>query len=148
MRDDRAARGRAVVLRLAGLYGPGRHHLLDQVRAGALEIAGEGAHHLNLVHRDDVCGAVLALLAAPAESAEGAFNVADDAPATKTEVIRWLAARLDRPAPRFVGGAASRREAFAAPPDRIISNARLKARTGWRPQYPTFREGYAAILSA
>jgi len=148
LRETHAARRRAVVLRLAGLYGPERHHLLDQVRAGAADVAGEGAHHLNLAHRDDAAAAVMALLAAPGGPDHEVFNVADDAAGTKAEVVGWLAERLGRPAPRFAGGAASRREGFAAPPDRIISNARLKARTGWRPRYPTFREGYAAILSA
>ena len=118
------ARRRWFVLRPAGIYGPGRHHLLDQVRAAAPEIAGEGGHHLNLVHRDDVGAAVLALCAAPA-AADEVFNVADDAPAPKAEVVRWLAERTGRPVPRFAGGAASRRHGFAAPPDRIISNAKL-----------------------
>ncbi len=146
LREAGAARRQAIILRLAGLYGPGRHHLLDQVRAGTPEIAGEGTHHLNLAHRDDVAGAVMALLAAPDLAAEEIFNVADDAAATKAEVVAWLAERLGRPAPRFTGGAASRRGGFAAPPDRIISNARLRSRVGWRPRYPSFREGYAAIL--
>ncbi len=148
LRETPAARRQAIVLRLAGLYGPGRHHLLDQVRAGAPQIGGEGTHHLNLIHRDDAGAAVMSLIAAPEAPGDVIFNVADDAAATKAEVIGWLAERLGRPAPRFAGGAASRRNGFAAPPDRIISNVRLKAGTGWRPRYPTFREGYAAILSA
>jgi len=148
LQEARAARRCGIILRLAGIYGPGRHHLLDQVRAGAPEIAGEGTHRLNLVHRDDVCAAVMALIAAPGLPPDAIFNVADEAPAPKAEVIRWLAEQTGRPAPRFVGGSASRRHGFAAPPDRIISNARLKRQLGWRPRYPSFREGYAAILSA
>jgi nucleoside-diphosphate-sugar epimerase len=148
LRRGSGACGRWFILRLAGIYGPERHHLLEQVRAGAAEISGSGAQHLNLAHRDDICAAVLAAFTAPASLSGGIFNVADDAPAPKAEVARWLAEQLGRPAPRFTGGAASARRGFASPPDRLISNAKLKATLGWKPRYPSFREGYAAILSA
>ena len=148
LRRGSGACGRWFILRLAGIYGPGRHHLLDQVRTGAAEIAGSGAQHLNLAHRDDICAAVFAAFAAPASLSGGIFNVADDAPAPKAAVVRWLAEQLGRPAPHFTGGTASARRGFASPPDRLISNARLKAKLGWKPRYPSFREGYAAILSA
>jgi nucleoside-diphosphate-sugar epimerase len=148
LRLGSGACGRWFIMRLAGIYGPERHHLLDQVRAGAAVITGSGAQHLNLAHRDDICAAVLAAFTAPASQAGGIFNVADDAPASKGEVVRWLAEKLGRPAPRFTGGAASARRGFASPPDRLISNARLKAKFGWKPRYPSFREGYAPILSA
>ncbi len=148
LRQAGDACGRWFILRLAGIYGPGRHHLLDQLRAGAAELPGDGAHHLNLAHRDDIAAAILAALAAPARWSNRIFNVADDAPAPKEEVLRWLAGQLGRPPPRFTGGAASGRRGFAVPPDRIISNARLKAELGWRPRFPSFREGFAALLSA
>lgn len=148
LREGRGSRRRWFILRLAGIYGPQRHHLLDQVRAGAAEIAGSGAPHLNLAHRDDICAAVMAAFAAPDSLADGIFNVADDTPTPKAEVVRWLTEKLGVPAPRFTGGAASARRGFASPPDRIISNARLKTQLGWRPRFPSFREGYAAILSA
>jgi nucleoside-diphosphate-sugar epimerase len=136
------------ILRLAGIYGPGRHHLLDQVRAGTLEIAGDGLHHLNLAHRDDISMAILAAFAASPALHDEIFNVVDDTPTPKAEVVRWLAVQVGQPAPRFAGGPASGRCGFSTPPDRLISSARLKSALGWRPQYPSFREGYAAILSA
>lgn len=148
LRESRGACRRWFILRLAGIYGPGRHHLLDQVRSGAAEIAGTGEHYLNLVHRADICGAIMALWRAPAAVADGIFNVVDDTPTRKDEVIRWLSQQVGRPAPRFAGGAASERRGFASPANRRISNERLKAALGWRPQYPSFREGYAGILSA
>lgn len=133
------------VLRLAGIYGPGRHHLLDELRAGAREIAGRGDQHLNLIHRDDIVAAVWAALEAPAAITGGIFNAADDHPAPKTEMASWLAAQLGMPAPSFTGRTeASRR---AATPDRIISNRKLKSILGWQPQFPSFREGYKKILS-
>jgi nucleoside-diphosphate-sugar epimerase len=137
--------GRAFVLRLAGIYGPGRHHLLDQLRAGAAELPGRGEHRLNLAHRDDICAAIWAAFIAPPAAAGGAFNVADDAPAAKAEVVAWLAARLGVAAPRFTGepAAAARR---AVTPDRVIANEKIKRELDWRPRFPSFREGYAEIL--
>lgn len=146
LRDAANACRRWVILRLAGIYGPDRHHLLDQVRAGATELPGSGHHHLNLAHRDDIVAAILASFSFSSERTGEIFNVADDAPATKAEVVAWLAGRLAMPCPRFSGGPASGRRGFVLPPDRIIANARLKAALGWRPRFPTFREGYAALL--
>ena len=130
-----------VVLRLAGIYGPGRHHLLEQVRSG--EAAGRAESHLNLAYREDIAAAVWAAWRAP----EGAriYNVADDGAATKGEVVAWLAARLGVGLPRFTGVPAGGRRAVT--PDRIIANDRLKSELGWRPGCPTFRDGYEKILS-
>ncbi len=143
LRAAEGARRRWFVLRLAGIYGPGRHHVLDQVRAG--EVAGVGGNRLNLAHRDDIVSAIVMCLTAPAELASDIFNVADDDPAPKRDVVAWLATTMGLPAPRFTGEASTMGRAVT--PDRIILNAKLKVRLGWRPTYPTFREGYASFLS-
>ncbi len=135
-----AAKAR-VVLRLAGIYGPGRHHLLEQVRAGVA--SGRAENHLNLAYRDDIAAAVWAAWGAAAGGQ--IFNVADDGAATKQEVVGWLAARLGVAVPTFSGEPAAGRRAVT--PDRIIANDRLKSSLGWRPAFPTFREGYEKILS-
>jgi nucleoside-diphosphate-sugar epimerase len=133
------------VLRLAGLYGPGRHRLLDDLRSGTTMLAGQGGHHLNLVHRDDAVAAIWAALGAPGGCASAIFNVADDRAATRAEVVGWLAARLGVAAPGFTGTAAGGRRAVT--PDRIIGNGKLKAALGWRPRFAGFREGYENLLS-
>ncbi len=133
-----SAAWRWFVLRLAGIYGPGRSHLLEQVRTG--EVAGRGEHRLNLAHRDDIAGAIWAALAAPAPVGNEVFNVADDAPAPKREVVAWLAQQLGVPEPRFTGEPAAGRRAIT--PDRTIANAKIKRVLGWRPQYPSYREGF------
>jgi nucleoside-diphosphate-sugar epimerase len=138
-----AAWQRSFILRLAGIYGPGRHHLLEQVRTG--EVAGSGDHHLNLIHRDDIVSAIAACLTARAGIANEIFNVADDGAARKSEIVNWLAAELGLPQPRFSGCPAEGRRAVT--PDRVIMNEKLKSVLGWRPRYPTFREGYANLLS-
>lgn len=144
LRSSRAAE-RWFILRIAGIYGPGRHHLLDQLRAGDV-LPGVGSHRLNLAHRDDICAAILATFAAGNDLKDEVFNVADDAPATKQEVASWLAAQLGRPEPRFDPTMASARRAIV--PDRVILNRKLKQLTDWKPAFPDFRAGYRAILTA
>jgi nucleoside-diphosphate-sugar epimerase len=133
------------ILRLAGIYGPDRHQLLDRLRAGESALPGRENCHLNLVHRDDICAAIWAAFAAPVGTANLVLNVADDGAAPRAEVAGWLAAQLGRPPPQFTTEAAAGRGHLT--PDRIVANDRAKAALGWRPQFPTFREGYAKILS-
>jgi nucleoside-diphosphate-sugar epimerase len=142
-------RRRWFVLRLAGIYGPGRHLLLDQLRAGADVLPGTGNNRLNLVHRDDVVATILDCLGAPTGVANEIFNVSDGQPATKREVVEWLAQQLGRPVPVFDGiQPPSARRGGEPVPDRLISNAHLRACLHWRPRIPSFREGYRALLDA
>lgn len=136
-----ALAGGACVLRLAGIYGPGRHALLDQLRAGARVLPGHGAGRLNLIHRDDAAAAVWAVLECGGAGGE-IFNVCDDGAASRGEVVRWLAEKTGAAAPVFSG------EGARGTLDRAISNAKIKTRTGWRPRFATFREGYEAMLDA
>ncbi len=142
MHAEGTARGVAV-LRLAGIYGPGRHQLLDSLRNGAEELPGRGDYYMNLVHRDDIIGAIRAAFSRPA--AQGVFNIADDSAATRGEICGWLARQLGRAAPRFSGVAAGGRRAALL--HRLIVGRRAKDQLGWHLRYPTFREGYAPILS-
>ncbi len=119
--EETALCSRWFILRLAGIYGPGRHHLLEQVRAG--EMAGRGDHHLNLIHRDDIVAAMWAAFGVPPVVANEIFNVADDGAALKGEITAWLAAQLGLPAPRFTGEPAAGRRTVA--PDRIIAYTKI-----------------------
>ena len=92
---------RVWVLRLAGLYGPGRHHLLDAVRAGEKTFPGGGEHWVNLLHRDDAAARHSRLCRAPKPTVRGGiYNVADDEPVRKRELVAWLAGRLGQDAGR------------------------------------------------
>jgi nucleoside-diphosphate-sugar epimerase len=137
--------GRHFILRLAGIYGPGRHHLLDQLREGAATLNGSGAHRLNLVHRDDIVAAILTCLDAPTKIGSEVFNLADTAPALRSEVVAWLAQQLGRPVPNFDGATTARRGG-APMPDRIISSAKIQQVLGWRPRFPDYRAGFGEIL--
>lgn len=85
------------VLRLAGIWGPGRDPSDWMARRGPV-IDGDGTGYLNLIHRDD---AVTALLAAARRRAAGVFTLADDAPSRRRDLYPALAARLGVAAPRF-----------------------------------------------
>lgn len=141
-----SACARWFIFRLAGIYGPERHHLLTQLREGATSLGGEGSYHLNLAHRDDIVAALLAGLAAPPGLRNEIFNVSDTAPAPRGEVVRWLAGRLGREMPGFDGVAGVRRGGEPMP-DRRISGAKLGRVLGWRPRYPDYRAGYENLLS-
>lgn len=130
----------ATVLRLGGIYGPGRTRLIDDIAAGRATIASGPPRYANRIHRDDAAGAIAHLLSI-GEPADLYLGVDDD-PADEADVIRWLAARLGVPVPPVAPGA-------AAPPGRRGNkrclNARLRA-AGYAFVYPTFREGYGALL--
>jgi nucleoside-diphosphate-sugar epimerase len=135
----------AVILRLSGIYGPGRGYWLRQFLAGEARLEGDGTRVLNMIHRDDV---VSALLAALARGQPGRiYNVTDDEPVTQRDLFAWLAHTLNRPMPPQAPpeAGAQRRRGLTS---KRVSNARLRAELGWTPRYPTFREGFLAELRA
>ena len=131
----------ATVVRLAGIYGPGRDWLVRRARAGAC-CAGDPPKFTNRIHRDDCAGVLAHLVHLDARGqVDDVYIGVDDAPVEECEVLDWLAARLGAPAPRRV-----RADAGAAPGSgKRCSNARLRA-SGYRFRHPTWREGYAAVL--
>jgi nucleoside-diphosphate-sugar epimerase len=134
------------VFRLAGIYGPNRHFLLNQLREGRGTIPGRGDYHMNMIHRDDIVGAILAALKGVAPS--GIYNIADDGPATKETVLNYLAEKLGLPVPAFdpsnIPPRLKRRGGRM--PDRLVSNRKAKTQLGWQPKYSSYREGYAELI--
>jgi nucleoside-diphosphate-sugar epimerase len=134
---DAAARGVPTrLLRLSGLYGPGRAGLLERVRSGALALGpGDGAW-MNFCHRAD---AVAFALAALARGRDGAIYHGSDAePPRRREVVRWVAERLGIPPPERVSGPPG--------PDRRIRSERTREALGVALAYPSFRDGFAELL--
>lgn len=142
---------RYFILRLAGIYGPGRHHLLDQLRNNFIRTEDLVERHLNIIHRDDIRSALYACLFAPEEMRDQIFNVVDNYPVRKKNLLCWLGDQLgiplssnqaidDHPAQ---GGESSRWRGLA---DRKISNKKIKTMLGWSPAYPSYKEGYQNIL--
>jgi nucleoside-diphosphate-sugar epimerase len=139
---------RVAVLRLAGIYGPGRSLYLNRMREGGLTLPGSGEEYLNLIHRDDVVSAILAVLAA---EVEGIFNVADGEPAKKQEIVAWLAEQLSVEVPTFDpelnAGRSQRRRVGGHLPNRRVAAQSIQKATGWQPRFRSFREGYKALLA-
>jgi len=137
------------ILRLAGIYGPGRHYLLDQVEKGDGSIPGRGDHTLNMIRLEDIVGALRCALNPQNEADSGIYNIADDAPATKAEVVEWIAAKTGLPKPRFDPSVVSPRLARrgGSMPDRRILNGKAKRAFGWTLRYPDFRSGYRDLIA-
>lgn len=139
---------RSFVLRLGGIYGPGRHHLLT--RAGADYTVAEGDDiFLNPIHVDDAAAAIWA--AAGADRVDGGiFNVVDNAPARKGEIVRYLAGELRRRKLRWseVNRAVAGAGRGGVRPNRRISNRKARELLRWSPAYPDYRAGYASLLES
>lgn len=137
---------RSFVLRCAGIYGPGRHYLLNALRAGTTRFGGEPGFRMNLIHRDDIVAAVLACFAAPAQVGSEIFNLSDGASATRAELVGWLAQASGAPQPIFDGAVPSARKGGEPTPDRIIVADRIRRTLAWAPRFADFRAGYAPLL--
>lgn len=133
----------AVILRVAGIYGPARGHSFKQFLRGDARIEGTGARWLNMIHRDDVIGVIIAALhAAPAGET---FNAADNVPVSQRDFFAWLAAELNRPMPPTVSGDAEilRKRGVT---NKRVSNAKLRAELKYALKFADFRAGYAAEI--
>ena len=133
----------AVILRVAGIYGPDRGYWFKQYLKDAATIEGKGERILNMIHRDDVVGAIIAALknGRPGEI----YNAVDDEPVEQLSFFRWLSETLGRDLPRFVP---EDREGLCKRgiTNKRISNRRLKAELGYQFKHRTFRQGYAAEI--
>jgi nucleoside-diphosphate-sugar epimerase len=134
----------AVILRVAGIYGPGRGHAFKQYLRNEARLEGDGSRILNMIHRDDVAGCIRVALQSgrPGET----YNAVDDEPVMQRRFFQWLSEVLGKWMPPV-----------AAPGDpaygkgrggnKRVSNRRLKMELGYRFKYPTFREGYTAEIA-
>jgi nucleoside-diphosphate-sugar epimerase len=129
----------ASILRLTGIYGPGREWLLTQVRRG-YRVVTDPPLYGNRIHVDDAAGLMAFLLEADHRGValDDVYIGVDDAPAPLADVVAWLREYLG--VTEWADDASVRRTG-----SKRCSNARAKA-LGWTPKYPSFREGYAAIL--
>ena len=135
------------IFRLPALYGPGRSPL-DRLRDGTARIVRKPGQVFNRIHVDDAVSGLFASMARPRPGA--AYTLCDDEPAPADVVMEGAARRLGLPRPPEVDlddpsvSEAMRR--FYRDSKRL-SNARAKAELGWRPQYPSWREGLEAMLA-
>ncbi|CAN5302874.1 SDR family oxidoreductase [soil metagenome] len=134
------------IFRLPGIYGPGRS-VVERLRDGSARLVRKPGQVFNRIHVEDVVAGLFASMDRPAPGRP--YNLVDDEPASAAVVMEWAADRMGLPRPPEVSwddpevSDAMRRFYLD---NKRISNARAKAELGWRPKYPTWREGLASLL--
>lgn len=135
----------ARVLRLPGIYGPGRS-ALERVTSGTAHRIALPDQVFSRVHVDDIVEAILLALSAPA----GAYNIADDLPSSQNAVIELACALLGQPLPPLQtldeAGLSPMARGFYAE-NRRVANRKARRVLGWQPRFATYREGLAALLA-
>ena len=134
--------GIGVVLRFAAFYGPDQslRDFLDVVKRGWSPLPGREDAYWSSVAHTDAASATVAALDIPS----GAYNVCDDEPLTRREWVNVAATALGvgppRMLPRFLVALAGKTVELLSRSQRM-SNAKLKAASGWTPVYKSAREG-------
>ncbi len=142
---SRDARKSIQILRLAGIYGPGRNALV-QLKNGTAQRVIKPDQVFNRIHVDDIAAAIAAALAY--EGGSDVWNVADDEPAPPQDVITYSA--------KLMGVAPPPEQDFETAPlsamarsfyeeNKRAANGKMKEGFGVTLAYPTYREGLTAL---
>ncbi len=126
-----------IALRYGGIYGPGRTRLLDRVRDSSARTP-RTSQFTNRIHADDAARAAAHLMRVKSPAA--IYNGTDCDQADLREVYEWIAKRLGVPPPAHDEGSAA-----AGRGSKRVRSDRMRA-TGFVFRYPTFREGYGAMI--
>ncbi|MBI3191993.1 MAG: hypothetical protein HYZ36_04950, partial [Pedosphaera parvula] len=129
----------AVILRVAGIYGPGRGHLFKQFLNREARIEGRGDRFLNMIHLDDLVQVIIAAL--KRGHAGEIYNVVDDEPVTELHFFHWLAETFCQPLPPH-GPPADPADHKRGLAHRRILNRKVKMELGCQLKHSTFRQGY------
>jgi nucleoside-diphosphate-sugar epimerase len=133
----------AVILRVAGIYGPERGHLFLQYLQDKARIPGRGERYLNMIHRVDLVNCIIAAL--QNGRAGEVYNAVDDEPVPQIHFFRWLSETLGKNMPPFGDEPAPAGRKRAVTHKKVL-NRKLKAELGYQFKYPTFRQGYSAEI--
>lgn len=125
-----------VVVRISGIYGPGRDRLIRLAASDGLEVQRVPPEFTNRIHRDDAAAALKHLL--EIDRPQGMYLATDDLPAPRYEVVAWLAAMQGREQPKGL-------VVENAGQGKRVSNRRLRE-SGFGLTYPDYRAGYSAVL--
>ena len=135
------------IFRLAGIYGPGRGPFA-KVRAGtARRIIKEG-QVFSRIHVEDIAQALELSIARPDPGA--IYNLCDDDPAPPQDVIGHAAELLGLPLPPAEDFETAEMTPMARSfyaESKKVRNDRIKRDLGWKPAYPDYRSGLAAMLA-
>ena len=136
------------ILRLPGIYGPGRNALI-KLREGEARRVVKPGHRVNRAHVDDIADVTRLVLERGLDGQ--IWNVADDEPAPPQDVIAYAAMLLGlEPPPEepFETAKLSPMSASFFAEEKRVSNAKAKRLLGFKPAYPTYREGLRALAEA
>ena len=137
----------AFVLRLPGIYGPGRSPF-DRLAEGRAHRVDAPGQVFSRCHVEDIARAVIRALVGTAPA--GAYNIADDRPTSQNVVIEEAARMAGLPLPPLIAlddpSLSEMARGFYAE-NRRVANGKAKRLLGWRPAYPTWREGLAACAT-
>ena len=126
----------SVVVRISGIYGPGRERLIRLAASEGLEIQQSPPYYTNRIHRDDAAAALKYLLELDEPAA--LYIATDDLPAPRYEVVEWLANTQGFVSPKgLVDENATR--------GKRVSNQKLRD-SGFNLSYPDYRAGYASVM--
>lgn len=134
--EDLVLAQNGIVVRLGGIYGPGRSALLRRFLSGDAVIDPNSDRFVNQIQRDDAA-AGMRLLLVSTTAAGDIHNAVDDEPTLQSECYRWLAAKLQRPLASSGRSTSTRKRGES---NKRVSNAKLRS-IGWVPQYRTFADG-------
>jgi nucleoside-diphosphate-sugar epimerase len=126
-----------VIVRISGIYGPGRERLIRLAVSENLEIQQTPPYFTNRIHRDDAAMALKHLL--EIENPQTLYLATDDLPVAKYEVVEWLAGIQGGVSPK---GIVVDEQASSG---KRVSNRRLRE-SGFNLSYPDYRAGYAAVI--
>lgn len=129
-----------IAVRLGGIYGPGRTGLIDRVRRGEARREKDRVRYINLIHLDDIVGALVHLM--NLERPEPVYLGVDDEPQAYNALLEWIAARIGVPPPPFTDEPQTRGRAAH---NRRCSNKRLRE-SGYTFIHTSARDGYAPLI--
>jgi len=143
-----ASTGRPLrIVRLPGIYGPGRSPF-SRLRAGTAKRIIKPGQVFSRVHVDDIASGLEAMLTRP--NTLGVFHLCDDVPVRPQDVITYAADLLGIPAPDAVDFETAEQSPMARSfyaECKRVSNARAKSALNWFPKYQGYRDGLAAVLA-
>ena len=137
----------ARVFRLPGIYGPGRS-IFERIESGKAHRIDMPGQVFSRIHVDDIVAGVVAAIDSGAP--EGAYNLADDLPASQNAVVEE-ACRLmgvePPPLQTFEEANLSPMARGFYAENRRVANGKAKRVLRWEPRYPTYREGLASLTA-
>ncbi|WP_220040082.1 NAD-dependent epimerase/dehydratase family protein, partial [Nonomuraea aridisoli] len=148
--EEAVVQAGGAVLRFGGLYGPGAtDDQAELVRRRKFPLVGDGAGYASWLHLDDAASATVLAVEL---GAKGVFNIVDDEPAPAREWLPYLAGvvggkppmRVPKWLARMVAGEVA---VMMMTEGRGFSNAKAKRELGWRPRYPSWRQGFREGLA-